>query len=150
VKCIVVWSDNTWEFFRCCRCGQLLNDAASRKRGARPGVQRTSPGGRGAGHHGRGTQEDACVAPVEPNVLRPFLADSPPDPAQIRDGLRSGQRNGARAASYRIESVDINRSACNHRTIVVRRSPTGSKGREVSMGFNKSISIYVRWPLPTA
>jgi hypothetical protein len=30
---IVVWSDNTWEFFRCCRCGNLLNDAASRKRG---------------------------------------------------------------------------------------------------------------------
>jgi hypothetical protein len=25
----------------------------------------------------------------------------------------------ARAASYRIESFDINRSACNHRTIVV-------------------------------
>jgi hypothetical protein len=33
---IVVWSDNTWEFFRCCRCGELLNDAASRKRGLGP------------------------------------------------------------------------------------------------------------------
>jgi hypothetical protein len=33
---IVVWSDNTWEFFRCCRCGKLLNDAASRKRGLGP------------------------------------------------------------------------------------------------------------------
>jgi hypothetical protein len=33
---IIVWSDNTWEFFRCCRCGNLLNDAASRKRGLGP------------------------------------------------------------------------------------------------------------------
>jgi uncharacterized C2H2 Zn-finger protein len=33
---IVVWSDNTWEFFRCCRCGNLLNDAKSRKRGLGP------------------------------------------------------------------------------------------------------------------
>ena len=33
---IVVWSDNTWEFFRCCRCGTLLNDQASRKRGLGP------------------------------------------------------------------------------------------------------------------
>ena len=33
---IIVWSDNTWEFFRCCRCGKLLNDAASRKRGLGP------------------------------------------------------------------------------------------------------------------
>ena len=33
---IVVWSDNSWEFFRCCRCGQLLNDAPSRKRGLGP------------------------------------------------------------------------------------------------------------------
>jgi hypothetical protein len=30
---IVVWSDNTWEFFRCCRCGGPLEDAASRERG---------------------------------------------------------------------------------------------------------------------
>jgi hypothetical protein len=36
---IVVWSDNTWEFFRCCRCGQLLNDAPSRKRGLGPGCK---------------------------------------------------------------------------------------------------------------
>jgi Family of unknown function (DUF6011) len=36
---IVVWSDNTWEFFRCCRCGKLLNDAASRKRGLGPGCK---------------------------------------------------------------------------------------------------------------
>ena len=35
-KYIVVWSDNSWEFFRCCRCGRLLNDAASRKRGLGP------------------------------------------------------------------------------------------------------------------
>jgi hypothetical protein len=87
---------------------------------------------------------------ANPERRRVLAALSRPLALKIRDGLRSGQRNGARAASYRIESVDINRSACNHRTIVVRRSPTGSKGREVSMGFNKSISIYVRWPLPTA
>jgi uncharacterized C2H2 Zn-finger protein len=33
---IVVWEDNSWEFFRCCRCGDQLNDAASRKRGLGP------------------------------------------------------------------------------------------------------------------
>jgi uncharacterized C2H2 Zn-finger protein len=33
---IIVWPDNSWEFFRCCRCGTLLNDAASRKRGLGP------------------------------------------------------------------------------------------------------------------
>jgi uncharacterized C2H2 Zn-finger protein len=33
---ITVWSDNSWEYFRCCRCGTLLNDAASRKRGLGP------------------------------------------------------------------------------------------------------------------
>jgi|SRR5215211_209703 len=33
---------------------------------------------------------------------------------------------------------------------VVRRSRTGFKGREVSMGFTNAISIYVRWPLPAA
>jgi hypothetical protein len=33
---IVVWSDNSWEFFRCCRCGKLLEDDASRKRGLGP------------------------------------------------------------------------------------------------------------------
>jgi hypothetical protein len=36
---IVVWDDNTWEFFRCCRCGELLEDAASRKRGLGPGCK---------------------------------------------------------------------------------------------------------------
>ena len=36
---IVVWSDNNWEFFRCCRCGQPLNDDASRKRGLGPGCK---------------------------------------------------------------------------------------------------------------
>jgi hypothetical protein len=35
-KYIIVWSDNSWEFFRCCRCDKLLNDAASRKRGLGP------------------------------------------------------------------------------------------------------------------
>jgi Family of unknown function (DUF6011) len=35
-KYIVVWEDNSWEFFRCCRCGKLLNDDASRKRGLGP------------------------------------------------------------------------------------------------------------------
>lgn len=29
----VVWDDDTWEFFRCCRCGKALTDAPSRKRG---------------------------------------------------------------------------------------------------------------------
>jgi Family of unknown function (DUF6011) len=33
---IIVWSDGSWEFFRCCRCRKLLNDAASRKRGLGP------------------------------------------------------------------------------------------------------------------
>jgi hypothetical protein len=33
---IIVWPDNSWEFFRCCRCGKLLSDAASRKRGLGP------------------------------------------------------------------------------------------------------------------
>jgi Family of unknown function (DUF6011) len=33
---IVVWSDNSWEFFRCCRCGKRLNDGASRQRGLGP------------------------------------------------------------------------------------------------------------------
>ena len=33
---VVVWADNTWEFFRCCRCGRLLEDEASRKRGLGP------------------------------------------------------------------------------------------------------------------
>jgi hypothetical protein len=33
---IIVWSDDTWEFFRCCRCGTLLNDQASRERGLDP------------------------------------------------------------------------------------------------------------------
>jgi Family of unknown function (DUF6011) len=36
-KYIIVWSDNNWEFFRCCRCGELLEDAASRERGLGPG-----------------------------------------------------------------------------------------------------------------
>jgi hypothetical protein len=36
---IIVWDDNTWEFFRSCRCGNLLNDAASRKRGLGPGCK---------------------------------------------------------------------------------------------------------------
>ena len=33
---IVVWSDNSWEFLRCCRYGGLLNDSASRVRGLGP------------------------------------------------------------------------------------------------------------------
>jgi len=33
---IVVWDDGTWEFFRCCRCGNLLEDSASRTRGLGP------------------------------------------------------------------------------------------------------------------
>jgi hypothetical protein len=36
---IVVWSDNSWEFFRCCRCGGPLEDTASRKRGLGPGCK---------------------------------------------------------------------------------------------------------------
>jgi Family of unknown function (DUF6011) len=35
-KYIIVWSDNSWEFFRCCRCGGLLKDAASREKGLGP------------------------------------------------------------------------------------------------------------------
>jgi hypothetical protein len=38
-KYIVVWDDNTWEFFRCCRCGELLEDDASRRRGLGPGCK---------------------------------------------------------------------------------------------------------------
>jgi hypothetical protein len=30
---IIVWSDDTWEFFRWCRCGKLLEEAASRTNG---------------------------------------------------------------------------------------------------------------------
>jgi hypothetical protein len=33
---ITVWSDNSWEYFRCCHCGKMLDDAASRKRGLGP------------------------------------------------------------------------------------------------------------------
>ena len=33
---IIVWDDGEYEFFRCCRCGKLLNDAASRERGLGP------------------------------------------------------------------------------------------------------------------
>jgi hypothetical protein len=33
---IIVWTDGTYEFFRCCRCGNRLEDAASRKRGLGP------------------------------------------------------------------------------------------------------------------
>lgn len=40
---IIVWSDSTWEFFRCCRCGKLLNDVASRKRGLGPGCKDRAP-----------------------------------------------------------------------------------------------------------
>ena len=29
----IVWDDDTWEFFRCCRCGKPLRGDASRKRG---------------------------------------------------------------------------------------------------------------------
>jgi hypothetical protein len=37
---IVVWSDCSWDFFRCCRCGQPLEDPASRERGLGPGCVR--------------------------------------------------------------------------------------------------------------
>lgn len=40
---IVVWADNTWEFFRCCRCGKLMNDEASRKRGLGPECKNQAP-----------------------------------------------------------------------------------------------------------
>ena len=40
---IVVWADDTWEFFRCCRCGKLLNDEASRKRGLGPECKNRAP-----------------------------------------------------------------------------------------------------------
>ena len=36
---IIVWEDNSWEFFRCCRCGELLEDPGSRKRGLGPGCK---------------------------------------------------------------------------------------------------------------
>lgn len=37
---IIVWSDNSWEFFRCCRCGERLEDPASRERGLGPGCEK--------------------------------------------------------------------------------------------------------------
>jgi Family of unknown function (DUF6011) len=40
---IVVWSDGSWEFFRCCRCGQLLNGAESRRRGLGPSCRAHAP-----------------------------------------------------------------------------------------------------------
>jgi uncharacterized C2H2 Zn-finger protein len=40
---IVVWSDNSWEFFRCCRCGQLLEDPKSRARGLGPECVKHAP-----------------------------------------------------------------------------------------------------------
>ena len=60
---IVVWSDNTWEFFRCCRCDNLLNDAASRKRGLGPECAKRAAVGRGTRHQRGRTQEDAGLAP---------------------------------------------------------------------------------------
>jgi Family of unknown function (DUF6011) len=62
---IVVWSDNTWEFFRCCRCGNLLNDAASRKRGLGQECAKRAAVDEVWGIQGSRTQEDACVAQVE-------------------------------------------------------------------------------------
>lgn len=40
---IVVWDDGSWEFFRCCRCGNLLNDPAARKRGLGRDCARHAP-----------------------------------------------------------------------------------------------------------
>lgn len=40
---IVVWGDGSWEFFRCCRCGQLLEDKASRARGLGRACARRAP-----------------------------------------------------------------------------------------------------------
>jgi len=65
---IVVWSDNTWEFFRCCRCGQLLNDAPSRKRGLGPGCKN-----RAAVDDVRGTKE------AERKKMRAWLRTSGPN-----------------------------------------------------------------------
>ena len=56
---IIVWSDNSWEFFGCCRCGTLLNDTASRKGGFAPECKKRAALDDVWGHSGSGTQEDA-------------------------------------------------------------------------------------------
>jgi hypothetical protein len=62
---MIVWSDNTWEFFGCCRCGGLLNDAASRKRGLGPGCKDRAAIDEVRGIKEAEPQKDACVAQVE-------------------------------------------------------------------------------------
>ncbi len=40
---IVVWDDGSWEFFRCCRCGKLLEERESRARGLGPECVKHAP-----------------------------------------------------------------------------------------------------------
>jgi hypothetical protein len=65
-KCIVVWDDNTWEFFRCCRCGELLEDDASRKRGLSPGCKDKAAWDEVWGVMNARAREDAYLAQTEP------------------------------------------------------------------------------------